>query len=614
VNLEHLKAFVWLRWRLRVNQMRKAGTVNAVLIAIVQGFALLASVGLFVLGLVLGLLALPHAPPWAHLFMWDGIVVGFLFWWMIGLVADLQRAEALSLDRFLHMPVSLSGAFLVNYVSSLFSLTLRVLVPGMVGLVIGMAVSIGPRMLLVLFPMAAFVFALTAVTYQFQGWLASMMANPRRRRTVIVLVTAGFILIAQTPNLINVIRPWEGQNEPFDRQTERLNDLGKEAAATKMPPAEYLRRQQEIFQQTKDEQEERSRQKLERAVETTRLINLVLPPGWFPLGAEGVADGKVLPPLLGTLGLGLIGTVSLWRAYRTTLRLYTGTYTGSDRKVTETTPTAPPLPADPNRVYFLERRLPWVSEQTAAVALAGFRSLLRAPEAKMAFLAPIMMLVVAGGVFVSGQLTPPDALRPFLVLGTAVMVLLVTGGQLIGNQFGYDRGGFRAYVLSPLPRRDILLGKNLAVAPVAIGLALVTVAVVGAVFPMRVDHYFAVVAQLLAAYLIFCLLANLLSIAGPIPLASGSLQPAQVKAVPVLLQMVFLMVAPVALVPVFAPYGLEAILAEMKIIEGVPISLPLSLVVLLLVGLLYRAAIGWEAGWLANREQRILEVVTAKAE
>ena len=37
------------------------------------------------------------------------------------------------------------------------------------------------------------------------------------------------------------------------------------------------------------EQELRTQQKLDRALETTHLINLVLPPGWFPLGAEGLA-------------------------------------------------------------------------------------------------------------------------------------------------------------------------------------------------------------------------------------------------------------------------------------------------------------------------------------
>ena len=36
------------------------------------------------------------------------------------------------------------------------------------------------------------------------------------------------------------------------------------------------------------------------------------------------------------------------------------------------------------------------------------------------------------------------------------------------NHFGFDRGGFRAFVLLPTPRRYILLGKNLALLPVAL--------------------------------------------------------------------------------------------------------------------------------------------------
>ena len=42
------------------------------------------------------------------------------------------------------------------------------------------------------------------------------------------------------------------------------------------------------------------------------LVNLVVPPGWLPLGATALAEGNVLIALLGTLGLTLIGTASLW--------------------------------------------------------------------------------------------------------------------------------------------------------------------------------------------------------------------------------------------------------------------------------------------------------------
>ena len=119
--------------------------------------------------------------------------------------------------------------------------------------------------------------------------------------------------------------------------------------------------------------------------------------------ASGIAKVH-FPALLGTLGLALIGSVSLWRAYRTTLRLYTGALTVKERKPAARAPAAPP---DPARVRLVERRLPWVWEHASAVAAAAFRSLTRAPEAKMAFLAPLIMVVVLGGVLASGGGDPP---------------------------------------------------------------------------------------------------------------------------------------------------------------------------------------------------------------
>ena len=612
MNREHFKAFLWLRWRLRVNQIRKGGAVNAAIMAVFAVFALVAAVLLFAVGILVGLFAFRSAPAYAHLFTWDGIVLAFLFSWMIGLITDLQRSEALSLERFLHLPVSLSGAFLINYLSSLFSLTIIVFVPGMIGLILGLAISHSPLMLLELPLLAAALFALTAVTYQFQGWLASLMANPRRRRTIVVLITAGFILIAQAPNLINIVRPWEGIAEPTTARVERMNEASKALQAQQITLEEYNRRLQEITQQYEAESRQAEQRSLDRVRRTARVLNTALPPGWLPLGAEGLAGGAVLPALLGTLGLSLIGSLSLWRAYRTTLRLYTGEYTAKEQKPTAT--RAPAAPPDPTRVRLVERRLPWVGEHVSAVATAGFRSLTRAPEAKMAFLAPLIMVVVFGGITASGGEDPPVALRPLLVFGGGGMVLFVSGLQLLANQFGYDRAGFRAYVLSPLPRRDILVGKNLAVAPLALGLALLGFAIVGAVYRLRIDHYPAILAQLLSTYLVLCMLSNVLSILTPIPLAPGSLQPASIKAGPVLMQMLLMMLLPVFVLPVLAPYGLEVLLDELGVVRGLPVALVGSLVVLALAGLVYRWVVRWQGDWLAAREQKILEVVTSRAE
>ena len=58
-------------------------------------------------------------------------------------MTELQRTEPLSLSKFLHLPVSVNGAFLINYVSSLLRLSLIVFVPVMLGFCLALVVRQG---------------------------------------------------------------------------------------------------------------------------------------------------------------------------------------------------------------------------------------------------------------------------------------------------------------------------------------------------------------------------------------------------------------------------------------------------------------------------------------
>ncbi len=593
MKLEHLRAFLWLRTRIRLNQLRKGGIANIVVLVLVGlvlfGTAVGGTIGLFAAGY--GVPA--DAPSATRLLIWDGVVLALLFVWMTTLMADLQRSEALAIDKFLHLPVSPAGAFLVNYLSSLISVTALVFVPAFLGLALGQAFALGPLQLLALPLFAAFFFALTAVTYQFQGWLAALMSNPRRRRTVIVVLTLGFILLAQGPNLFfNVIRPWD--NDARDQPVAGAKDA-------KGPSFEELKRRHE----------ESERQTWAKVQQTSWLANVALPPGWLPLGAAELANGNPLSALLGTAGLMLIGSWSLWRAYRTTLGIYTGQGSAGDGRTAA--PATPAVPDDPTKRRMMEWQLPLVSEPAAAVALAGMRSLTRAPEAKMLLLTPFILLVIFGAMMARSSGDMPEAVRPLVAFGAAAMGLFCTG-QLIGNQFGYDRSGFRAYVLGPAPRRDILLGKNLAVAPLVAAITIPAVAVVAVVYPMRIDHLLAVPFQCVSMFLIFCLLANLLSMYAPMAIAPGAFQASNVKFLPVLLHMAFLMLLPFALAPTLLPYGVEALLDFAGWSHGWPVALGLTVLVTAGVVLLYRVVLDWEGDVLAGREQKILEAVTQKEE
>ena len=248
VNWEHFKAFVWLRWKLLYNKARRAGVLNAVITTIAVIGALLTAIPLFIGCFILGINVIPKAQPAHLMFAWDAIVVAFLFFWLIGLITELQRSDPLSLSKFLHLPVSANGAFLINYFSSLLRLSLIIFLPVMLAFGLALVVVKGVSMVLVLPLLAAFVLMVTAVTYQFQGWLAALMSNPRRRRTVIMIATVTFVLIVQLPNLVNFLAPW-GPGRQADRAravTREFEKLNRDVQTGKIGPNELARRHQEI--------------------------------------------------------------------------------------------------------------------------------------------------------------------------------------------------------------------------------------------------------------------------------------------------------------------------------------------------------------------------------
>jgi hypothetical protein len=611
VNLQHFWTFVWLRWRLLINQMRRGGIANFVVLAVLAVLAGLLAVGLFITGFAVGLWALPGAPPVALLLVWDGLVAGFLFFWLVGLMAELQRSEVLSLDKFLHLPVTLTGVFLINYVSSLVGLSTIIFGSASLGLCIGLALSRGPGMLW-LFPLvAAFILMVTALTYQFQGWLASLMANPRRRRTIVVVLTIVFITIFQLPNLVNLwLVPRMTDHAKVDKMFARTMELNGQLQRGEITVGEFNRRIQESKRADQAEDAQRDREMLDSVGQTAWIISAALPPGWLPIGAMAASEGGVLTPLLGIAGMTLIGSVSLWRAYRTTIRYYTGQFTATPARQAPATPVAP---VDDGRPRLLEQSLPRLSEQTSAIALACFQSLLRAPEAKMLLLTPIIMVVVFGSMLVTRGSAIAGATGSLVPFGAMAMTLF-SMVQLVGNQFGFDRSGFRIFVLSPAPRRDILLGKNLAVAPWAFGIGWAMILLVQILRPMPVDQFLAQVPQTISMFLIFCLMANWLSILAPMPVAAGSLKPVNPSFVTILFQFVFMLALPIALSPVLLPLLVEALLPADGWTAHVPVGLLVAIAECAIIVVIYWVVLTSQGELLQRREKAILEVVTRKAE
>src|SRR5262249_11423504 len=86
------------------------------------------------------------------------------------------------------------------------------------------------------------------------------------------------------------------------------------------------------------------------------------------------------------------------------------------------------------------------------------------------------------------------------------------------------------------------------------------------------------------------------------------------KLVPIVLQMAFFFVFPMVLAPTLLPLGVEQIVEWLASVQGLPIFLGLSLLECIAVVCLYRLVLSWEGELLHIREQKILEIVTTKAE
>lgn len=616
MNWEHLKTYMWVRRRLTANQIRKAGIFSKIISVILAVLRIAGGVITFTAGLLIGYYALREAEPRIIMYVWDGITAGFILFWLIGLMSELQQNELLSLNNFMHLPVSPSGAFLINYAGSCTSLSLILFFPGMLGFSTGLTISKGPSMLF-LFPLVvSFTLMLTAVTYQFRGWLAGMMTNPRRRKTIVAIMTAAFILVFQLPNLFTNFNPvFKERIRAREQAGKEMTELGKELEKGNITRKEYNAR---IWEKKRFIESE-SKRESEKVYESVRSANLVLPPGWLPYGAESASQGRLFPVAACMLGMALIGAVSLRRSYKSTIRLYRGDFNkgrkSSKRKIEPALKKVPKISPSPRKTtLFLEKTLPGISESASAVALAGFRSIWRSTEVKMMLLNPVILFIVFGGIFAGKEGDMAVMLRPFAALGFMSFMLIMSMTGFTGNMFAFDRRGFRSLVLSGIPRRDIILGKNLSFMPFPVFLMAATVCGFQWLHPMRIDHLVAMLIHIVPVYLIFCLAGNLLSILSPVTLKEGSGMPAQNQGLRMLFQFLFILVVPVPLAFTIIPLGIEVLFSFFGVLKGYPIFLILGIIQAVLVLWLYRMSLNPMGMLMQKHEKKILEVVSKKGE
>jgi hypothetical protein len=572
LNWGQLKTILWLRWRLTCNMWLRSKGVGAVITAVIAVSACLLGAASFLGALAGGILGLGRADSFVIWAICCGLTAAFLFLWLVGLIQEIQRSEAIDLQRLMHLPVALGQIFVINYFASHLALSIVLFVPALMGLAVGLAISRGPAMLLLAPLGLAMVLMVTAWTYCLRGWLATLMSNPRRRRNVIMGLVFSFVLLGQAPNIyFNVFHLAEGH------ASTGSNGFAK-----------------------------------------FRSVQKFVPPLWVPLGAQALADGKVLPALLATLGCGALGALGLARAYRSTVRFYRGDSGPVAARRTPPHPRPPAAAAVQAKAQpgsrFLELRFPAVPEQATALALATFRSLLRAPEVKMAWGSSLLVpLLVGGTMLFRQQLQIPETAKPFIATGAVAFSMFMLA-QFLSNQFGFDRDGFRSLILSPANRKLILLGKNLACLPVGAGFSLLLLGLISIRLKPSPGLLAAVLLQLAALLMLAGLVGNLLSILVPYRIQPGSMKPTKMPGLAVLLMLVCHLLLPIAMAPVFLPALLEFLWRNAGWSAAVPVNFILSLALAGVASLAYWQALGPLGRLLQRRETKILGIVTVEVE
>ena len=649
MNLSHLKTITWLRWRIIVNQFRKIGRGHKIVSVFVIAVGCIAAIAMGIAGFALPLPMLEKAPPSIYLLIWTGLSMVYLTAWGIGVLTDLQQKEPLTLDKFLHLPISPTNAFINNFLSSFLSFSTVLIFPTLLGFAGRMVAMFGMRLAPSFLLLFAFFLMIMAMTYQFRSWIGGLMLNKRRRRTILSVATVSFIIVVQIPNLINM--RFQASNRAdvvelpdpeismlqseYEKQSQDCikwlsqfpnGDAPKEEANRKLDELDKLhRRLEEAWKVSPydplatgtdaamkiEKRQQRRNARIEQLADYVWIACIALPFGWLAIGINSMITepgiNGVLIPLLCLFGMLGLSFFSLRRSYKSTLRLYRGETQSHQPQSQNQQPIGDYSPTWINRLS--EKKFPLLNEQQSAVTGVTLIGLLRAPEAKMVLLSPLLVILLIGGSFAFRNAENiPLNLRVFGGLG-AISFTMLGIMNLTNNQFGYDRQGFRCLLLSPIKRVDILIGKNAAYAPFAFAIGMIGLALMQCFMPMPIGNFLAVLVQLGTIFLITCMLGNLMSIKAPMAISSGTMRPSNINLSVATIHMLLTLMLPICLLPTLLPPGVD-LLVNRFYPTIIPIDLLLSIGLFALTLVVYRFIVARQASMLRERESIILEKVT----
>jgi ABC-2 type transport system permease protein len=317
--------------------------------------------------------------------------------------------------------------------------------------------------------------------------------------------------------------------------------------------------------------------------------------------------------LLATVVLVGLGAIALWRGYRATVRFYRGESGGTSRRVNASEMVEKGANAKPS-TRLVERRLPGLSEQASAVATASLRSVLRAPEAAMAFGAAMIVTCILGATMILRlHARVPRAFAPLVLEGVMAFSIFMLVPFLC-NQFGFDRDGFRSLLLSPVERRDLLVGKNAACLVLGLGACIPLLVV--ATITLRPEPLVVASALLQVATMLLtaATVGNVLSVLVPYRMAAGSLKATGLPPSAFLAVLGCQLFFPVLFLPAFVPSVAFLLWHRARWSMPGAVEVLLALIIALATAGIYLSTLSPVARMLQRRETIVLARVTVDSE
>jgi hypothetical protein len=335
---------------------------------------------------------------------------------------------------------------------------------------------------------------------------------------------------------------------------------------------------------------------------------------WTPPGAaavaltEGLRSGGGRVYVTALVVLAAYSVILVFVTYLIARRAALGA--GGAKRVNTT-----PRPRDREAVVHTGWHLPLVSPQISAVVEKELRYAMRNAQLRMMAVMPLILIVVrvlrgsrpGAGASYSLRDLPASSFAAYteglLVAGGVLYVFLILS-SLACNLFAYDGGGMRSFILAPVARRTILLGKNLTICSLAFVFCAVLLAVNQLVFRDLTPGALGVAALCFVFFAAcFSVIGNVLSIRFPKRLQFGKRMNASGVTGFLLIPIMLALAAPVFLSAFFG------YLAQSLTVKYVTLALFAALAVAL-----YALSISGQARSLARREQEILDAVSGRTD